>query len=392
MTFPMLARGVLVALLCLALPAAAAAQNRLAFDRQVTGTLSRTDKKLDDGSFYQEWTFTASAGNRVVITMRSTAFDAYLHLGRYTSTGGFDELDTDDDGGGGVDAQIPFTIPTTGEYVIRANSVTSDKTGAYSLLLTGGSAPAPAQASAPPASVLTRGVATSGTWDSSDSKFEEKFHEDWTFTGRAGEQVTITLDSPNVDTFLRLYRENGADDIKLGEDDDGGDGLNSRLVITLPADGTYLVCASTAATSDTGNYTVRVSAGAPSTAAPAPAPAPAPALGRRFINAGQTVSSQLDSADPRETDNTFYEQWIYQGLRGERLRIVMRSTAFDSWVKIGTVTGGTWSILEFNDDGAGGRDALLEITLPSDGEFAIRANTVSAGNTGAYTLLVQSQR
>ena len=34
----------------------------------------------------------------------------------------------------------------------------------------------------------------------------------------------------------------------------------------------------------------------------------------------------------------------------------------------------------------------LEVTLPSDGEYVIRANAFSAGETGAYTLRVETTR
>ena len=42
--------------------------------------------------------------------------------------------------------------------------------------------------------------------------------------------------------------------------------------------------------------------------------------------------------------------------------------------------------LESNDDGPSGTDSFLRITLPEDGEYLIRANSLSGGETGAYTL------
>jgi len=67
----------------------------------------------------------------------------------------------------------------------------------------------------------------------------------YTFTGTAGQQISISMSSNEFDTWLYLYKPNGG---VLAADDDGGGGTNSRIpsssgFLTLPLTGTYLIFA-----------------------------------------------------------------------------------------------------------------------------------------------------
>ena len=66
----------------------------------------------------------------------------------------------------------------------------------------------------------------------------------------------------------------------------------------------------------------------------------------------------------------------------------MRSGSFDSWLVFDDPNG---PMRESDDDGAGGRDAQITVTLPHDGNYLIVANSVVRAS-GAYTLSVQSER
>ena len=46
----------------------------------LNGTLAAGDCTLGDGSFYDEYTFNANAGQQVVVTLSSNSFDTYLFL------------------------------------------------------------------------------------------------------------------------------------------------------------------------------------------------------------------------------------------------------------------------------------------------------------------------
>lgn len=125
----------------LALPAVTHAQGPISMGETKRGVFVTGQTKAADGSYYDDYTFYATAGTRVVITMRSSAFDTYLNIGRGTGSD-FQSLASNDDkpGSSGTDSEIEYTIPTTGQYTIRANSLMEEKTGNYTLSLASGGA------------------------------------------------------------------------------------------------------------------------------------------------------------------------------------------------------------------------------------------------------------
>lgn len=99
----------------------------------LTGTLDDTDAAAEDGSAYDAWTFTATAGERITITLRSDAFDAYLAVGR-EEDGEWMELTSNDDFEDGQHhARVVMVAPDTGEFTIRANTFPGQPAGAYTL-------------------------------------------------------------------------------------------------------------------------------------------------------------------------------------------------------------------------------------------------------------------
>src|SRR5690606_3075828 len=111
----------------LAMPASS---NVIRVGQAVSGQLVSGSPTLSDNSPFEAWYFTGRAGERITITMRSSAFDAYLHIGR---VGDQRMLANDDDSGGNTDAQLSFTLPADGTYVIVANTFAAGSTGAYRL-------------------------------------------------------------------------------------------------------------------------------------------------------------------------------------------------------------------------------------------------------------------
>lgn len=104
------------------------AEGTIRAGQTVSGTLAASDLVLGDGSFYDLYTYEGRSGEQIVVTMRSSAFDAFLGGGADAEGG-----DSDDDSGGGTDAMMTATVGPTGRYVIRANSLEAAQTGAYTL-------------------------------------------------------------------------------------------------------------------------------------------------------------------------------------------------------------------------------------------------------------------
>ncbi|MEM6350401.1 MAG: pre-peptidase C-terminal domain-containing protein [Cyanobacteria bacterium P01_D01_bin.14] len=68
----------------------------------------------------------------------------------------------------------------------------------------------------------------------------EPMRDEYSFTGEAGDTVTIQLESLEFDTILRLLDPSGAE---LEANDDYNGSLNSTIVITLPESGEYTAVA-----------------------------------------------------------------------------------------------------------------------------------------------------
>ena len=112
------------------------------------------------------------------------------------------------------------------------------------------------------ASTLNAGQTISSTLTGSDCRSRVRsisnFCDRYSFTGSAGQQISITLNSAGFDTYLYLLNPNRA---VIAQDDDGGGGTDSRIpavsgTFTLPATGLYTIEVDTFSAGATGNYTL----------------------------------------------------------------------------------------------------------------------------------------
>lgn len=345
----------------------------------VQGTLAPSAPSgLEHGRF-AAYRFDARQGQTLVVTMDSEDFDTFVTVGRLFGPV-MDVVDSDDDSGeDGTNSRMRFTVPATGAYVLVAQSFDEEGTGSYTLSMA--AAPPPTTGGTRP---LTLGESVSGQIADTDevSNEDDSYYDAYTFTGRAGQRIRVTMESDEFDTYLRLGRMQGTDFEELESDDDGaGEGTNSQLSATLQEDGEYVIRASPLG-DGTGAYTLR----AEERVVRAPQ-APQP------LQAGVRAQGALEEDDAvLENDNSYYDLWSYRGHAGESVKIQMMSDDFDTYVAIGRMVNGEWEDIATMDDGGEGTNTLLEVTLPADGEYLIRANSLGADETGEYTLLIESSR
>lgn len=112
----------------------------ISYGSTVGGSITTTDLKTEAGVYLDAYALNITKGDRVQITMRSTAFDAFLQLRKMHDEDSGDEVAYDDNTGGGTDAQIT-TNPndakiTTGLYVIVCTPLAVNVTGNYTLTVT----------------------------------------------------------------------------------------------------------------------------------------------------------------------------------------------------------------------------------------------------------------
>lgn len=365
-----------LAAVCTASPAAGTTQQppELRVGQPVTGTLSRSDPAMRDYGHFHVYRVEVGEGERLVATLRSGAFDAYLMLLR--PVGGITEqLAEDDDGGGGTDARLRLSVPAPGTYLLLAHSLGTESVGGYTLSLE--TAPPPRPATPQPIRV---GESRDGVIVEDDpihdDEQEEILYHLYTFDARAGQEIVIRLESDDFDAYLSFGPLVGdAIDITM-RDDDGGEGTDSRIRVTIPTDGRYGVHARGLTSYTTGAYSISVAEATPQTPQP--------------ITAGQDVSGSLGTGDT-DGDDKYHDLWIYRGTAGERLSVTMRSDDLDTYLVLGRMVNGAFELLASNDD-ADDSNSLIEHVLPATGEYVIRATSFGAGATGRYTLRLDVRR
>jgi hypothetical protein len=226
----------------------------------------------------------------------------------------------------------------------------------------------------------------------------DAYYEEWLFAGRRGETVIVNMESSAFDSYLYLGTLRRGNFQEIARDDDGGNGLSARLEVRLPEDGEYVIRASSLH-ERTGPYTLTLSGGRPTSAGGWYEPQPAdPVYGGDYdsrdggpLEAGERVRGRLSSSDSKLDNGAPFHLYTYRARRGERLTLTLRSQDFDAYLVIGTSGGrhGIGSVLARDDDGAGGRDSRLDVTLPTDAEYVIRVNSLMP-ESGEYTLEVES--
>ncbi|HUM69678.1 MAG TPA: PPC domain-containing protein, partial [Chloroflexota bacterium] len=192
------------------------------------------------------WAFEAQAGDVVSITL-TTADDnlnAYLalHDGLWNQWG-YAEV-----GYGNRRGNTDMvSLYQAGTYYVEVGTY-DDSSGNYDLTLT--------QDSLPPATIIVDEASGVGTAVSTtlDNLL-------WQFTGRAGDRVTIDLESPNefFDPYLTLIAPSG---MILIEDDDSGDGprsFDARIQdFELPEDGVYYILVGRPGSAELYTLTLRI--------------------------------------------------------------------------------------------------------------------------------------
>ncbi|HUR92432.1 MAG TPA: caspase family protein [Gemmatimonadaceae bacterium] len=106
---------------------------------------------------------------------------------------------------------------------------------------------------------LVMGTRATGTLEAGDPTLPDSSHYDqWTYDGRAGEKIRVTMESEAFDAYLIVARQNGERVENLAQDDDGAGGTNARISFELPGDGTFLVIANSFGKGAEGAYTLLV--------------------------------------------------------------------------------------------------------------------------------------
>lgn len=228
---------------------------------------------------------------------------------------------------------------------------------------------------------IASGQSVNGTLAQDDARRRSgKFEDAYLLQGRRGQRVDLRLSSSDFDSFLLVTGPDGFNFIN--DDEESGEGLDSRLVVELPSDGPYRISVTSFRPGEMGSY--RLSIAAPPAGATVDRPPPAVA-----IALGATVNGRLEARDGRRAADHYADHYRFTARRGERVRIEMRSSKFDTYLALRHPDG----IEDVNDDGRieGARttDSRIDVVLPEDGEYVIVATSFVPRAAGEYRLTLE---
>lgn len=219
----------------------------------------------------------------------------------------------------------------------------------------------------PTASSSSDGTTYDGQLSEGDGTLDDGSYRDvHTYEGTAGEHITATMTADAFQPYLAIVSRETEE--QIGRDNGSGPNGAAQIETTLSHDGTYLVIANSQNAGSTGAYQIGVTSHASSS--------------------GETVEGRLEPGDDTLDDGSYFDTEYFTGSAGETVTLTLESEAFDPFLHVMSMEGETEKIAD-NDDGGPGNDAHLELTLPSDGKYAIVINSYSEGSTGPYQLSIQ---
>jgi len=191
-----------------------------------------------------------------------------------------------------------------------------------------------------------------------------KMHE---FTAREGDQIIVDMTSSDFDTFLFVHSPGGG----VHQNDDHGDGTNSRVSVTADQTGTWKVFANSFGRGATGTYRIHA----------------------QTVNASefdtQTFTGRLGAGSAKRPDNNApYEEHTLDLQAGQDVIISLSSEDFDTMVFLHSPSGQSFS----DDDGGEGTNSQLSVTTDQAGTWRIVATSYGSDADGSYTMNVRARR
>jgi hypothetical protein len=320
---------------------------------------------------FRVYRFEARTNKRYIITMDAPDFDADVWVARRVGVL-TDEIAAEDDGGGGTDARLRFNPPANGSYFLIAQSLSEDGAGLYALQVAEVDPPAPPVAQDIGVGQTVKGALT----DASPVREDDGDHPHGLYSIRgSGQRVRIEMNAEAFDAYLQVFRVRDGGEEQVASDDDGGDGTNARINITL--DGESRIVARALSASGRGSYELRVSEAAVVNVI------------QRPITVGETVSGELSASDPELDEGGYFHEYAVTAAAGDAFRITLRSGEFDSYLRWGTKDGESFTEIASDDDSGGDLDSQLTVRIERSGTYVIRASALGAGTVGPYRLTLE---
>jgi hypothetical protein len=215
-----------------------------------------------------------------------------------------------------------------------------------------------------------------GRLEDGDTQAEDRRYDEHRVRLEAGRRYRLTANSDDFDPVLRLYAAGSTEPV--AENDDAGDGLNSRIVFVPPSTGNYTMRIVGFSTDGRGAYTLRAELLGPLPPATAIQPAP------RTMT-WTTVTGEISNDDPTPGNGPSDDYSIFLGAGEEA--IIRLDGAFDTVLSIYRSADRDGDPIATDDDGGGGLNSMLLFRSEEAGEYVIRVSGLGDGR-GAYRLRI----
>jgi hypothetical protein len=217
-----------------------------------------------------------------------------------------------------------------------------------------------------PGNVLLAGHSHEASLGRTSLVLDSSYVDRYALYGRAGQVLTISLDSPDFDPKLRLAFLGST---RVFEDDNSGDESGARFTVRFPSDSTIVLAVMSANPRGTGRYLLRVDE--------------APTLDRR----GTDRVGYLESGDASFRDGAVIDYYLLDGLENDMFRVSAESGDFDPVVSLFTIDHRGIAQNTRCDGGKGYVE--LDVELLQNGRYYVIVSGIGPGSRGAYTLKLE---
>lgn len=192
----------------------------------------------------------------------------------------------------------------------------------------------------------------------------------------------IDLESKDFDAYLRIEDSAGK---QLAQDDDGGEGLNSRLRFVPAKSDNYQIIATTFG-GGAGTYTLKIRGAGPAKKEALPASADGKV---HTVGDGLKIESQITKDDPKDRArrNSNAKVYLVKMAKDKTYTIDMESGDIDSFLRLENEAG---TQLKYDDDGGDNLNARIIFRAETAGTYRIVATTFG-GDMGPFTLKIREE-
>ncbi len=325
--------------------------------RVESGALRAGDSTLETGEFYDTYRFQGTAGEEVVIDLRSSEVDPYLILRSPDQ-----ETEQNDDFEGSAQRSvIARTLDQDGEYTVFVTTYAPEETGAYSLSISQGAGDAGVRNE------------TGSLADGDGTLSSGEYADIYRIQGTPGQELRATLSSSDFDTYLMVI---GPGEERKENDDLEGRPGESEVQMTLAESGEYRVVVTSYEPAESGNYALTIDQRATVRTVQ---------QGRDVteLSIGSRVSGALSEGDTKLANGEYRDMFVFEGTAGESVSVAMRSQSFDTYVGLITPSGEQLD----NDDWEGSqRESRVDYVLDQTGRYRVMATSYQPDESGAYEI------